>query len=130
MRRVSIDERIPEEALRHREVIAERGEGEVVGGVEGQEVEAVTELVETVDSQVRPAQVLRLRPRIRHQLVLRGDQVHVRKVAGVLEPVVAKGLSGAVGIARLTAARAAGGRGRRNPDAFSGRADYRKRFAE
>ena len=69
VRRIAVDERIAEEAAGHREVVIERSKRKVVRDVVGQEVEPIAELIEAVDPQVRPAEVLCLGSSVRHELV-------------------------------------------------------------
>src|SRR5207245_10135677 len=102
--RVAVDERVAEEALRHREVVAQGGKRQVVGDVERQEVETVSELVEAIDAEVWPTEVLRLRPLVGDKFILSRRQVHVGKGTGVLEPVVRMCFSGAIIVCNICAA--------------------------
>src|SRR5207244_819838 len=105
-------------------------QGQGVGDVERQEMEAVAELVEAIDAEVRPTEVLRLRPLVGDKFILSRRQVHVGKVTGVLEPVVRQCFSGAIRVSNLCAAGPSCRGRRRYPDALARGADDREGLPE
>ena len=126
VRRVAVHGCVAQEIARHREVVTESRQSQVLGRRVEQVAEAVTQRVEAPDAELRIAQVLRPCAGDRDKLIRTGREVEVRHVAGVLQPDVRQGLLRAVGAGLLIAAGSAGGRQRRHPDPLAWRPDLRE----